>query len=116
MRKLSVANPVLFPVTRRPGWCSENLPDRIVVDYMMPEMHGIEFSRVCAPLPGGRSAHSMILPTTARMCAEALQLRATDFLTKPVDRIEFSVRCAICWLSAPAGKALADRAAWLAEK
>ena len=87
--------PLLFQdSTRGLAWCSENRPDLIVVDYMMPDLDGIEFiarlreTEGCEDLP--------ILMITANddkeVRYEALQRGATDFLTKPVDRIEFSAR------------------------
>ncbi|MEI7611961.1 MAG: HD domain-containing phosphohydrolase [Betaproteobacteria bacterium] len=99
-------------------WCSENLPDLIIVDYMMPDMDGIQFiSRLravvgCEEIP--------ILMITANddkdVRYEALESGATDFLTKPVDRIEFSARVRNMLALGSSRKKLADKAAWLADE
>jgi putative two-component system response regulator len=47
---------------------------------------------------------------------EALQIGATDFLTKPVDRVEFSARVRNMLALGTSRRHLADRAAWLAEE
>jgi response regulator RpfG family c-di-GMP phosphodiesterase len=47
---------------------------------------------------------------------EASQIGATDFLTKPVDRIEFSARVRNMLALGASRRHLADRAAWLAEE
>ena len=73
------------------AWCMQHTPDLVIVDYMMPEMDGLEFVRRLRALPG--RADLPVLMITANVDKEvryeALQRGATDFLTKPVDRIEF---------------------------
>lgn len=75
-------------------WCTENPPDLIIVDYMMPEMDGLEFIRRCRD--DERLADQPILMVTAAAEREvryaALEAGATDFLTKPVDKNEFNPR------------------------
>ena len=100
------------------AWCLEQRPDLIIVDYMMPGMDGLEFVRrlrespACAELP--------LLMITANVDKqvryEALQCGATDFLTKPVDRIEFDARVRNMLALGESRRHLADRAAWLAEE
>jgi putative two-component system response regulator len=117
--KLGDCEPVLFQESLKGlAWCSENLPDLVVVDYMMPEMDGLQFiSRLRAV--AGR-AEVPILMITANddkdVRYEALQIGATDFLTKPVDRIEFSARVRNMLALGASRKKLADKAAWLAEE
>ncbi len=100
------------------AWCAENLPDLIIVDYMMPEMDGIEFITRLRRLP--ERAELPVLMITANDDREvryrALQVGATDFLTKPVDRMEFAARASNMLALNTTRRHLADRAAWLAEE
>ncbi|MBK7423694.1 MAG: response regulator [Propionivibrio sp.] len=99
------------------AWCSENQPDLIIVDYMMPAMDGIEFITRLRAVAGREEVP--ILMITANddkdVRYEALQSGATDFLTKPVDRIEFSARVRNMLALGASRKKLADKAAWLAD-
>lgn len=75
-------------------WCLDNEPDLIIVDYMMPELDGLEFIRQV------RQRHERddvpILMVTAdherTTRYEALSAGANDFLTKPIDKHEFTPR------------------------
>ncbi len=97
-------------------WCSQNLADLVIVDYMMPAMDGIQFITRLRSVPGREELP--ILMITANddkdVRYEALQVGATDFLTKPVDRIEFSARVLNMLALGTSRRKLADKAAWLA--
>ena len=119
VKKLGECEPLLFqkPETGL-EWCSKNRPELVIVDYMMPGMDGIEFitllRRVATPedLP--------ILMITANddrdVRYRALQIGATDFLTKPVDRVEFSARVRNMLALGVSRRKLADKASWLADE
>src|SRR5688572_25508517 len=73
------------------AWCVQNDPDLVIVDYMMPEMDGIEFSRRFRAFPG--KADTPVLMVTAagddrELKHRALELGINDFLNKPFDQIE----------------------------
>lgn len=74
--------------------CMREDPDLVIVDYMMPDMDGIEFIRRFR----GHVARSQtpLLMVTADherdVRYRALESGANDFLTKPLDRIEFTSR------------------------
>ena len=74
--------------------CIRTDPDLVIVDYMMPDMDGIEFIRRFRAHPA--RAQTPLLMVTADHEKEvryrALESGANDFLTKPVDRIEFTSR------------------------
>ncbi len=99
-------------------WCSQNVPDLVIVDYMMPDMDGIQFISRLRSVPGREELP--ILMITANddkgVRYEALQIGATDFLTKPVDRVEFSARVLNMLALGTSRRKLADKAAWLAEE
>ena len=75
-------------------WCASNVPDLIVVDYMMPVMDGLEFLKRVRELPGMRDVPVVMVTAATEVAVrhEALRLSANDFLTKPVNNIEFNVR------------------------
>ena len=44
VRRLGDCEPLLFQDSPKGlAWCTDNLPDLVVVDYMMPDLDGIEF-------------------------------------------------------------------------
>jgi response regulator RpfG family c-di-GMP phosphodiesterase len=119
VRKLGNCEPLVFQESPKGlAWCSENLPDLVVVDYMMPEMDGLRFISLLRAMAGREEVP--ILMITANddkdIRYEALQIGATDFLTKPVDRIEFSARVRNMLALGASRKKLADKASWLAEE
>ncbi len=99
-------------------WCIDGNPDLVIVDYMMPAPDGIEFIERLRALPA--KAEVPILMVTADHEKEvryrALETGANDFLTKPIDRIEFTSRVKNMLAIRRSHVALADRAAWLADE
>jgi putative two-component system response regulator len=100
------------------AWAQAHEPDLIILDYMMPDLNGIEFIRRLRATPGHETVP--ILMITANDQKEvryrALTSGATDFLTKPIDRLEFLARATNLLALSDARRKLADRAAWLAEE
>lgn len=115
--KLGECQPVLHssPLNAL-AWCQDNIPDLVIVDYMMPEMDGLKFISAFRVLPG--RAEIPILMVTANdqkdVRYEALLGGANDFLTKPIDRIEFSARTRNMLALRTGQRFLADRAEHLA--
>lgn len=99
-------------------WSQDNDPDLVIVDYMMPDLDGLEFIRLFREMPG-RDAVPIVMITAndqKQLRYRALDLGANDFLTKPVDKVEFLARSRNMLLVSDARKQLADRAMWLADE
>lgn len=98
--------------------CLHEDPDLIIVDYMMPDMDGIEFIQQFRANPG-RTQTPLLMVTAdheREVRYRALESGANDFLTKPLDRIEFASRVKNM-LSLRRGQvALANQARTLAEE
>ncbi|HEY9192150.1 MAG TPA: HD domain-containing phosphohydrolase [Methyloversatilis sp.] len=74
--------------------CLNEDPDLVIVDYMMPDMDGIEFIQRFRAHPA-RTQTPLLMVTAdheREVRYRALESGANDFLTKPLDRIEFTSR------------------------
>jgi putative two-component system response regulator len=117
VKKLANCEPVCFTDSVIAlAWCLENNPDLIVVDFMMPQLSGIDLTEKFRE----RYPDTPILMVTANHETElrhlALKGGVTDFLNKPLDNIEFLARAKNMLALHQSRKKLADRAAWLAEE
>jgi two-component system, response regulator RpfG len=76
-------------------WATQNKADLVFVDYLMPEMNGVDFVRLLKTVSSYESVPVIMI--TIRKDAEtryaALDAGVTDFLSKPVDIYECSARC-----------------------
>jgi two-component system response regulator RpfG len=76
-------------------WATRHVADLVLVDYMMPDMDGIEFVKRLRALPGYEHV-PMVMVTVhddRKVRYAALDAGITDFLTKPVDARECLARC-----------------------
>jgi diguanylate cyclase (GGDEF)-like protein len=88
-------DPIAFTDPREAlAWCETNEPDLVLLDYLMPDMDGIEVLTRMRELP-----HFAMVPVVVVTGQEdkdsryrALDAGANDFLTKPVDQVELLVR------------------------
>lgn len=116
--KLGECSPVLFD---RPlaalDWCRSNVPDLVIVDYMMPDMDGLKFIAAFRALHGRNEIPVLMITANDQkdIRYEALLGGANDFLTKPIDRVEFGARVRNMLSLRTGQKFLADRAEHLAE-
>jgi len=76
-------------------WATRHVADLVLVDYLMPDMNGIELVERLRALPGYE--HVPIVMVTAQedkgVRYAALDAGITDFLIKPVDARECLARC-----------------------
>jgi len=89
--------------------------DLILVDYVMPEIDGVEFVRRTRRMSRHATVPVVMVTTTdeREVVLQALEAGATDFLTKPLDPLEFKVRVRNLLALRKAQKQLAARAALL---
>lgn len=119
VKKLDGCTPHTFGQAREAlAWLVDHDPDLIILDYMMPDIDGLEFMRLLREVPG-RAEVPVIMITAndqKQLRYRALDLGANDFLTKPVDKVEFLARTRNMLVVNEARKQLAGRAAWLADE
>jgi len=111
--KLGECNPVLFENPLKAlDWCRENVPDLVIVDYMMPDMDGLKFINAFRGMHGRNEIPVLMITANDQKDVryEALHGGANDFLTKPIDRVEFSARARNMLALRTGQKYLADRA------
>ena len=117
--RLDDGSPVTFtdPVQAL-NWCLNNDPGLIIVDYMMPELDGLEFISKIRESDGAEDL-PIVMVTTADLKEvryDALARGATDFLTKPVDTTEFVARITNLMALRRNSQGLKDRAALLSSE
>lgn len=115
MEKLEDVTTVAFQSAQEAlAWCRDNPYDLLVLDYMMPEINGLEF---IGQLGGEVRSRPPVLMVTASQDVEirhrALENGANDFLIKPIDKVEFLARTRNMLDLRRATLALENRASWL---
>lgn len=98
--------------------CRERGADLIVVDFMMPHMDGHQFIEAVRATPHLADV-PVVMVTAAGQSAvrrKALEIGATDFLSKPVDSTEIKLRLRNLLQLRRAQNLLRDRASHLTEE
>ncbi len=99
-------------------WCAAEEPDLVFVDYMMPEMDGLEFITEFRKLPEKKDV-PIVMITAANdksVRNKALESGANDFLNKPFDKAELIARTRNMLTIRKSQKELAMRADWLGDE
>lgn len=76
------------------SWLGDHSPDLIIVDYNMPGLNGVAFTRICRDGMVGKGV-PIVMVTAARkrhVCLEAMRAGATEFLNTPVKDSDFIER------------------------
>jgi putative two-component system response regulator len=116
VKKLEDCHAHVFADSRQAlAWVTTNVPDLIIVDYMMPELDGLEFIRLVREMPGLKLVPILMITANdqKQIRYRALDLGANDFLTKPIDKVEFLARARNMLNLNQARKHMADHASWL---
>ena len=98
-------------------WCKDNEPDLVVVDYMMLQMDGIEFTRQFRSFKNYETIPVLMVTANHEISVrhDALNSGVTDFLNKPLDTIEFMARTKNMLELRKIHKYITERSEWLAE-
>lgn len=99
-------------------WARTHAVDLVIVDYMMPGMDGLEFIQQFQQIAGLAEVPMLMITANdqKQVRYRALDSGASDFLTKPVDKVEFLARVKNMLTLSQARKSLHDRAQWLADE
>ena len=99
-------------------WAGHNEIDLLIVDYMMPDINGLEFIALFRALPGCEAVPILMITANdqKQLRYRALDLGANDFLIKPVDKVEFLARTKNMLTVSEARKLLVNHATWLADE
>ena len=99
------------------AWCQPNDPDVVIVDYMMPDLNGIEFTRRLCALEGRADIPLLMVSASAdrRVRLSALQNGFNDFMNKPFDFLELQSRVTDMMFLRSSQKQFVNRAFLLAE-
>lgn len=99
-------------------WSRTNSIDLVLLDYMMPHLNGLEFLEEFRKIP--KNLHIPVIFITAftenEIRHKALESTAIDFLTKPVEKLEFMTRVKNMLELGAYQNQLNNRAEWLADE
>jgi len=95
--------------------CAVEMPDLVLVDYMMPEMDGHQFIAALRAIPGSREVPIVMITAADERAVrhKALELGASDFIAKPIDPTEVKARLRNLLTLRRNHLKLKDRNAWL---
>jgi response regulator RpfG family c-di-GMP phosphodiesterase len=119
VNKLEGCEPLLFADSQQGlAWCIDNVPDLVIVDYMMPDLDGLGFIQRFRAAPGREDIPVLMVTANddKEIRYEALRCGATDFLTKPVDTVEFRARTSNMLALRASQRRMANRNEELAEE
>jgi putative two-component system response regulator len=100
------------------AWCQHAPVDLLLLDYMMPEMNGLVFLQKFKTLLGKKEVPVVMITANDQRTVryEALNLGATDFLTKPIDAAEFTARFKTLAALREHNRIMDNASVWLAQE
>lgn len=100
------------------NWCRDNEPDVVIVDYDLPGMNGLQFLRAFRALYSRDAVPVLIMTPVGESQAryEALKDGANDYLTKPFDHLDFSVRTRNQLTARQYHRTMLERNVWLQQE
>ncbi|MES2934240.1 MAG: HD domain-containing phosphohydrolase [Pseudomonadota bacterium] len=120
MKKLPDVETFTFQnATQALDWCRNNSYDLLILDYMMPDINGLDFMHALQSEHRDHPYPPVLMVTASQdldIRHRALENGANDFLIKPIDKIEFLARTRNMLQLRRATVALQDRASWLSEE
>lgn len=119
IRKIPDYESVAFTDPRQAlEWCRDNEPDLVVVDYMMPDIDGISFTKQFRSFLNYEDIPVLMVTANSETNVrhDALVNGVTDFLNKPLDNNEFVARARNMLALRQSHKKHIERATWLAEE
>jgi putative two-component system response regulator len=99
-------------------WCTDHDPDLVLVDYQMPEIDGLGFIERFRAMGKSRDIPIVMITSAEERIIrhKALDIGADDFLLKPIDHIELTVRVKNLLNLRRGSRMIADRAELLAHE
>jgi response regulator RpfG family c-di-GMP phosphodiesterase len=100
------------------AWCIVNEADLVIVDYLLPDMSGLDFVQRMRELPLNSEALAIMVTQDQERSLRrlALEVGVNDFLTKPFDQPELQARVQNMLALRRRHKALAARALMLGDE
>jgi len=97
-------------------WCKNGKADLLLIDYMMPDLDGMEFIQQFRQFAGCKDIPILMITADNNrdIRYKALQTGANDFLNKPIDKTEFLARVKNMLNLRKSQIQLSNRAQWLA--
>ena len=98
--------------------CAEQMPDLVLVDYMMPGIDGHEVVRHLRSQPAAQDVPIVMVTAASDRTVrqKALELGATDFIAKPIEPNEVKARLTNLLALRQSHLHLRDRNQWLADE
>lgn len=96
-------------------WAKHHAHDLVLTDYKMPNMDGIEFTQWLRKIPSCTDVPVIMITCMDDKAVRyrALEVGATDFITKPIDHHECRARCTNLLRLRQQQVIIRDRARWL---